>query len=133
MSVSLHAASIESSSPAAPRGIVAPFVARLHVPVSDAPPTARRACVELAAPALGNRPSILLRDRYSQVLHINVPDTSLMTPLSSSFLTASMRNFQKLHEFIDAEKLVGVSSVYAAVHGDAANNVMRLRFAFVHI
>nr|WP_174983035.1 hypothetical protein [Burkholderia lata] len=112
---------------------MAPFEARLHVPVSDAPPTARRACVELAALALGNRSSIRIRDRYAQVLHINVPDTSRMTSLSPSFLTASMRNLKKLHEFIDAEKLVGVSSVYAAVHGDAANNVMRLRFAFVHI
>nr|WP_175003449.1 hypothetical protein [Burkholderia lata] len=112
---------------------MAPIVARLHVRVSDAPPTARRACVELAASAIGNRPSIRIRDRYAQVLHINVPDTSRMTSLSPSFLTASMRSFPKLHGLVDAEKLVGVSSVYTTAHGDAENNVMRLRFAFVHI
>ncbi|WP_174973134.1 hypothetical protein [Burkholderia lata] len=40
---------------------------------------------------------------------------------------------KKLHGLVDAEKLVGVSSVYTTAHGDVENNVMRLRFAFVHI
>ena len=57
------------TTPTSPRNDAATGVARLHAPVPDVPPAARRSCAELAASALGNSPSILIRDRYAQALH----------------------------------------------------------------